>query len=434
LSILKRILLVTGLLASLIGPATTIFAAPAGTAVVSVSPASQTVPLGGNFSVTVTVDAGSPTLGFQFGVDFDPTKVAVDTITRGNFLDNYVTTIGNGAFVFAQPWTIDNTGGHIAVGGAAIINGGTNPGPTGTGNLATINLHALNANGSTSLTLTGATVNGNTTVTINNGSVVTGSVPLPLLQIMNAATVAQTDPTKFNVTFAVKNAGTQDYPGGDAATVTVTGAAPATATVNLPAIAAGATSASLSAGPFTLSGTLSNVTISSTNGRGGTATATTAYQHSALSSNGQTPIDAQLAATLTLTPPGAETTTLTAGIHNKFGGASPKDVLNIKANVDWQTTLSGENGGKLTEFDGTAYTTGGAQLTNALVTSGGDAPTLTVSGSPQTFVANTRANSDPANGNDYTVAYDQLVGFNDAPVNAPHSYHIVLTWTANGTF
>src|SRR5262249_43249975 len=156
----------------------------------------------------------------------------VNSITRGTFLDDYATSVGGGAFVFAQPWTIDNNGGSIAIGGAAIINAGANPGPTGTGKLATISLTAQNSNGSSPLTLTGATVNGITAAntTVNSGSVVTGSVPLADLMIVSPATVAVSgDPTQFNVTFQVRNGGTLDAP-ASVSNVAVSGATPASQT------------------------------------------------------------------------------------------------------------------------------------------------------------------------------------------------------------
>src|SRR5262245_55034024 len=246
----RRALVVAGLVGALIAPAAPTFAQAAPTATVTVGPASQTVPLGQNFSVDVNVTTTGPTLGFQLGVTYDATRVRVNSITRGNFLDDYVTSIGGGAFVFAQPWDTA-TAGTISVGGAAIINAGANPGPMGSGRLATISFSALNANGSSPITLTGAAVNGitaaNTTVT--NGSVVTGSVPLADLTVVAAPTPAVTGtPTQFNVAFQLRNGGTLDAP-ASVANVTVTGATPgAPQTVNVAALTAGATSAGLTAG------------------------------------------------------------------------------------------------------------------------------------------------------------------------------------------
>src|SRR5262245_40301382 len=243
-SVARHALVVAGLVGALIAPAVPTFAQAAPTATVTVSPPSQTVPLGQTFSVDVNVTTTGPTLGFQFGVTFDPNRVRVNSITRGNFLDDYVTSIGNGAFVFAQPWTIDNTAGTIAVGGAAIINGGANPGPMGTGRLATISFSALNSNGSSPITLTGVAVNGINNTTVTNGSVVTGSVPLADLTVVGATTTAVTGtPTEFNVAFQVRNGGTLDAP-ASVASVTVTGATPgAPQTVNVAGLTAGATPA-----------------------------------------------------------------------------------------------------------------------------------------------------------------------------------------------
>ena len=100
-------------------------------------------------------------------------------------------------------------------------------------------------------------------------------------------------------------------------------------------------------------------------------------------------------------------------------------------------TAAGDNTGHFHEFDpGTStYVATGGQLVQALnVHTGTTVPQVTLSGSPQTYVSSMRASSNPTTGNTYTITYDQFVGFNDQPVNPPHTYHIVITWAAAGTF
>ena len=79
--------------------------------------------------------------------------------------------------------------------------------------------------------------------------------------------------------------------------------------------------------------------------------------------------------------------------------------------------------------------TGGAQLAQDLtIRTDTTLGPLGLTGTPQLYVSGTRAASNATAGNTYTITYDQFVGFNDAPVNPPHVYHITITWAAAGTF
>jgi hypothetical protein len=451
-SLLTRVkvgLFAGALAATALGPA---LPAHAASGTISISPATTsvaTVAAGATINVDVmgAGDGTTPIRGWQIAASWNP---AVVTLTTVNYTDELLNGgKPTGASIFNQAGTIDNTAGTLGIGGDTYL-GGTG-GPTGSGRLAQLVFHAV-ANGTTAITLTPGASTGSIlvgpgtpnpyTTTLNNGTINVGPVPGPDLKPINAATHADsTDPTKFTVTFNVQNIGNQDAV-ASVASVAVTGATPASATVNVPALAQGVTSAQLTSPTFTLASgsTLANVTITAdsthvvTGNKNTSPTTTTSYQHAALNSTGTTPIDATLAGFLQLTAPGAVTGfTLTAGKINTESGHA-NDVLNVKANVDWNVTVSGDNNGKLTEFDGTSYVTPGAQLINALGVRFDSQPDVNLSGSAQAFVSGTRAGSDPNIGNNYGVAYDQFVGYNDTPVNAPHDYHIVVTWAASGTF
>jgi hypothetical protein len=442
--------LAIGLMATLAAPALPVHALAAS---VSVTPGSLTVPLSGTGTLTVQVTTDTPSLGFQMGATFDPTRIQIDSVVRGtngsdSYLDTYVATPAGGSVIPASAFSFNNTAGTIGAGGAGAfaIVGASGPGFVGTGPAITIHFHALTVNGSSSLNLTNVSINGvpAANTTINNGTIITGSVPLPNLVVQNAATAQVSgDANSFNVTFNVANTGTANA-GASTASVAVTGAAPASMTVPVAAINAGSVSAMLTAGPFTLAtgSTLGNVTITAdsanvvTESSESDNTATTAYQHAALNSNGQTPINASLAGFLLLTAPPAVTNfVLTAGRTNTVDpSTNPGNVLNVRANVPWSVTISGDNNGHLAEWNGSAYVAGGPQLNQALDVRNDSVTTVHLSGTAQMFVSGTAASSDPVAGNTYPIGFDQFVGYNDTPVAAPNSYNIVVAWTGSGTF
>jgi hypothetical protein len=110
--------------------------------VVSVSPASQSVMAGMNFSVDLVIETNTPVRGWQANVAFDANKLACNGVTEGTFLSAYAASHSGGT-VAGGTATIDNSGGHVTIPGYAITNAGTS-GPTGTGTLCTIYFTAKN--------------------------------------------------------------------------------------------------------------------------------------------------------------------------------------------------------------------------------------------------------------------------------------------------
>ncbi|MBU0490220.1 MAG: cohesin domain-containing protein [Chloroflexi bacterium] len=114
------------------------------TAVVRVEPAIQYVALSSPGTVDIMIDDAVDLGGFQFDLTFDATLMQVDSVALGSFLGS------TGRTAFPVGPTIDNVNGLVTFGGASF---GANPGPNGTGTLATVNFHTLGTPGASRLEL-----------------------------------------------------------------------------------------------------------------------------------------------------------------------------------------------------------------------------------------------------------------------------------------
>ena len=149
--------------------------AVAQTTIVSISPSTQTVPLGQTFTIDITIDPDVAIAGAQFDLSFDPSLVRANSIMEGNLLKQ------GGASTYFSLGTIDNTAGAITgVAGAIITPGQTVSSP---GVFATIQMTAKSVEGTSPLDLLNVIVgdrNGNpVSITVNNGSVTIGVSPTP---------------------------------------------------------------------------------------------------------------------------------------------------------------------------------------------------------------------------------------------------------------
>jgi hypothetical protein len=427
---------------------TMLTAAPAlaaGTATLSFNPTSTSFAVGASFSVPAQVAiAGGTSLGDQFGITYDPNVLTLNSASDGSFYSSYAAS-QSGCSVFNQPWAPPSTAGQSLVGADGLL-GSCGAGASGTGTIATFNftakpgVNALTSLAFTAVSTTGTQVNGITSVTVTPITLTIGTPPAPHLTISNQTTTAVSGtPTEFNVSFQVNNTGTANGT-ATTASVAVTGATPASASVNVPALNQGTNSGTLTAGPFTLNSgtTLANVTITAdaAGTTGGPATGTTAYQYSALSSSGNTTLNASLAASIQLTAPQNVTSwTLTPGQTNQY---STNENLTVNSNVNFAVTAAdanAANNGHFTQWNGTTFLTPLVQLLNALVIqpNNSSAQDLTLSGTPQTLLSGTRS-AEPASGYVFPIDFIQNVGFNDAPVNAPNSYYEVVAFVASGSF
>ena len=99
---------------------------------VSLSPSSQVVVAGGEFTSSVVVAPGTAIAGMQFDLTFDPSLVTVSKVEEGGLFSQ------GGASTFFNPGTIDNQAGSVSGSFGAI----TSPGQTvsAQGTFATITL------------------------------------------------------------------------------------------------------------------------------------------------------------------------------------------------------------------------------------------------------------------------------------------------------
>ena len=157
---------------------------------VSISPASQTVANSGTFTVDLCVNTNTASRGWQATVNFDATKLQVNSVTEGGFLANWTAakvqggnagmgTISSGAV------TLDNTNGHVIIPGYAITGTTNLSGPSGAGVLCTISFTAnASVNSLTSITPSSVVVsdiNGTAIAgfSVTAGQVTVGTPPSP---------------------------------------------------------------------------------------------------------------------------------------------------------------------------------------------------------------------------------------------------------------
>jgi len=103
---------------------------PAGSALVSVDPAVQTVSLNGDdFTVAITITGVTNLGSFEFSLGFDPVLLQAQNVTLGDLLGSTgrdITPVGP---------SIDNVNGQLAFGAFSF---GSEEGPSGSGTLAVI--------------------------------------------------------------------------------------------------------------------------------------------------------------------------------------------------------------------------------------------------------------------------------------------------------
>ena len=100
---------------------------------VRIDPPQSTVTVGENFAVSVMIDGASNLGAFQFDLLYVPAIVTVDAVTLGDFLDSTERSVSS-----VGP-NIDNEAGRVTFGAWSL---GQQPGPDGTGELATISFTA----------------------------------------------------------------------------------------------------------------------------------------------------------------------------------------------------------------------------------------------------------------------------------------------------
>ena len=90
---------------------------------INISPASQTVGNGATFNVNLAINTDTASRGWQANVNFDASKLTLNSVTEGTFLSAYATANG-GSTVAAGSVSIDNTNGVATIPGWAIMGAG----------------------------------------------------------------------------------------------------------------------------------------------------------------------------------------------------------------------------------------------------------------------------------------------------------------------
>ena len=147
-------------------------AGPVSAATLSVTPSTNTVSPGGNFTLNISVGGIVDLAGFQFDIGFSPSVLFAISITEGPFLPLAGTTI-------FFPGSINNAAGSITSIADSLV-GVT--GESGSGTVAAI-LFLAGAGGTSPITISNALLLNSTltpiAVTVTGGNVTVGAVPEP---------------------------------------------------------------------------------------------------------------------------------------------------------------------------------------------------------------------------------------------------------------
>ena len=147
-------------------------AVPLHGAAIEIVPNSLSVPLGQTAQIAVQATDVTDLYAFQFNLHFDPTLLAVLSVTEGSFLPG-------AGLTFFSPGLVDNTSGTISFLFGTLF---TLPGASGTGVLATVLFDTLGV-GSSPIFLSGVSAldfgQSDLPVSIINGSVQVVPEPNP---------------------------------------------------------------------------------------------------------------------------------------------------------------------------------------------------------------------------------------------------------------
>ena len=150
------------------------------------------------------------------------------------------------------------------------------------------------------------------------------------------------------------------------------------------------------------------------------------------------PVDAGLGAQLTFIAPASVSGWNLVVTQNN----NVQRTLNVFANTAWQVSASANNGGRLTQWNGSSYNTA-IQLANPLsiwcdagpsgvIGSIGNSLSLATGGVLAQGVA---AGQNAGNGGDIRgLMLNQTVTYTDPIVTSPNTYHIVITFTATASY
>jgi len=368
--------------------------------------------------ILISSDVTQPTRGYQFDLAFDPSRLQAQSVSDGGFLTSVA---GHGNLQVGNTPTIDNVGGHI-LGASWILTGGDGHGPTGSGTLANVvfTVPAGAPNGKAILTLSNVIISNESgsaqyPTTLNTKWVQVGPGPVLGLAIGFTPHIAT---STFDVNVTVSNTGGSPSD-PDTLALSLTNASPASGSISVPSIAAGANQ-TFSLNGVSLTGSTSTVTATLQNF--GTSKQAT---YSPVSSSGQTKVDANFGAFLQITP----SAQVTFG-SLQLGQNSISGNLNVKCNGGYEVDAydNEPNGFYMTEYTGSAY--GSRKLSSALTVWANGFPAGVTAGSPVVLLTGGVAGQHDDTGQDFPLTYYQPLHYVDPLLPAGETYHTMITFNA----
>lgn len=397
---------------------------PAAAPAISVSPSTQTVANGSNFSVDINIDNPlAPCNSWASDISFDPNKMTVSSITEGNYLSSAGTTS-------AAPYVLDNNAGTVSGLGWYILGSSTK---TGSGKLCTINFTSKpNVNAVANITVSNPIVGGPSGgisgVTATSGTVTIGSQAPDL--VVSAASTADAGgvPGQYTIGYTITNSG---FTTAAASTTSIVIDGGTAITIACPSLAIGASDSQTTA-IQTVSGNSDAIVITADSASVVTEASETnnsfnLTRNAANVTNNNVPIDGTIAPVFTFTAPGAVNwNPLTPGMLNEADRG-----MNITSNQDWQVTVQGDNSGYMTKYNGTYVPA--KHLQDRLYVVSGDSREYYLNGSVQLLADGSPSELTTAYSRDITTNFFQQVYFTDPALEYGYNYHIVLAFVATST-
>jgi hypothetical protein len=402
----------------------------AGTAAVTVNPATTVTGNGSTFNVDININVlNAQSRGAQMNVTFDATKLICNSITEGTFYSAYASANGGSTLQYPVA-VINNTSGTISTFGVSITEAGTG-GPTGSGQFARLSFTAKMPNTSATFSPTNIVVSSATGGALTVGNVAGGTVTigsaLPDLVVFSSSEPWTVQGSTYTITYTIKNIGNVNA-GASTTSVVIDGGTPMT--FPCATLVAGASNTTVITAVQTLTGAGDTVVI----------TADSAFAVTELNENnnvktdnvwgtsslGDTIIDGNIVSKIEITCPANVT-----GWNLIQGDNTIASSLNVKANNNYQVTASDQNGqtnGRMREFNGTAY--GSAQLILPMhIKCAAELTDVTLAG-PGTLVTAGPSTQDEDAGETFAISFDQHVQFEDPVIVGGNYYHIVVSFTA----
>ena len=399
----------------------------ADTANLSISPASQTAPLGSFFDITVDISVDEESRSAQLSMNWDPALVQLNSVTEGTFYSSWAS--GHGASTIMIAGTINNTAGTLT-GQAISILGGSAGGANGSGQLMTLHFQALSTNGLSPITITDAMVGDVSslpfgTLNLLPGQVITGFVPMPNL-VVTSKTETETFPGSglYTVDYEVCNIGS--LASGACVTRIYVNGAPVDNQVCSALAVSGCEASSSIAIPLNdgdvvmVCADINNDVAESDEGDN-----CLTNTFSSVTDADDIIITGDIDGIIEITAPAD-----ISGWNLQVGDNCQSGTVHVRSNGKYAVLVSDDDattGGHMTQWNGVAYLA--KSLVNPMrIGNNCSAPSIGDLAGPVTLVDD-QACTDVA-GRDHAVSFHQLIDWADDTLPAGQVYRIVVTFTA----